>query len=148
MLAAVRIVREQQQAAGRREHEQRADQRLLIIRPLAIGPGQQRAAEQRRDRGGDLDAVAVLVDADVLREDHAERGDLRDREIDEDDAAREHLLAERHVRRQHEQARDAGGPENAELESFASSFRHREQLVDRRIEQAEQILRLRHRRRP
>ena len=100
VLAALRVVGEQQQRAGRREHEQRADQRLLEFRPVAVGPRQQPGAADRRDGGRDLHAPPAFVDAVPLREDHAERGDLRDRQVDEDDAAREHLLAQRHVRGQ------------------------------------------------
>ena len=43
-------------------------------------------------------------------------GDLRDREIDEHDAAIQHLDAERHMRRGHEQAGDERRPKDAEID--------------------------------
>ena len=49
-----------------------------------------------------------------VRRDHAERRDLRDREIDEHDAAPQHLLAERHVRQRDEDAGDERRPQDAE----------------------------------
>ena len=104
MLAAVHIAREQQHAAGRGEHEHDADDRLLHVGPAALGPRQQQRAGERGGECGDLHRDAPGVETEAIGEDDAAAGDLRDREVDEHDAAREHLRAERHVRRGHEQA--------------------------------------------
>jgi len=50
-----------------------------------------------------------------VRHDDAERRDLRDREIDEHDAAPEHLLPERHVRDRDEDAGDQRRPQDVEI---------------------------------
>ena len=114
LLAAVRIVREQQDLCRGGEHEQHADQRLLHLRALALRPGEQQRAEQRgRDRG-DLRHPAVKLQPGGFRRDHAERGNLCDREIDEHDATPQHLLAERHVRQRDEDAGDERRPQDAE----------------------------------
>jgi hypothetical protein len=83
---------------------------------MPLRPGQQPGAEQRRRDGGGLHRDAALGQAEGIGGDDAEAGDLGDREIDEDDAAVEHLLAERHVRRQHQQAGDQGRAEDAPVE--------------------------------
>ncbi len=67
-------------------------------------------------------------------------GDLRDGEIDEHDAAREHLLPQRHMRDCHQAARDQRGHQDAEIELPKCSFGCRQQSLDGVVEQAEQIL--------
>ena len=130
---------------ARREDEHHADQRLLLLRRAPLGPGQQPRAEQGRRDGRGLHGDAALGQAERVGGDHAEPGDLRDREVDEDDAAVEHLHAERHVRREHQQAGDERRAEDAPVERApvhglappASEAR------DGVVEEAEQILRAR-----
>ena len=76
------------------------------------------AADERRD----LHRGALRLPAEAVGEDHAEPGDLRHREVDEHDAALEHLHAERHVRRGHEQAGDERRPQDAEARRRRASF--------------------------
>ena len=116
MLAAVRVAGEQQQSHARREDEEHADQRLLLLRRAPFGPSQQPGTEERRSDRGGLHGEAVLGDAERVGGDHAEPRDLRDREVDEDDAAIEHLHAERDVGREDEQPSDQGRAEDAPVE--------------------------------
>jgi len=103
MLAAVRVAGEQQQASARRQHEQHADQRLLDLRPAALGPGQHQGSEQRRRQRRHLNRPALRLEPHRVRRNDANSGDLRDRQVDENDPAIEHLGAQRHVRGQHQQ---------------------------------------------
>ena len=56
------------------------------------------------------------LEPEPVGEQHAAAGDLRDREVDEHDAAREHLHAERHVRRGDEQPGDERRQQDRKLE--------------------------------
>ena len=47
--------------------------------------------------------------------DDPEAGHLRDGQVDEHDAARKHLLTERHVRENHQEAGNERRPQNAQL---------------------------------
>ena len=58
-----------------------------------------------------------------MGENDAEAGNLRDREVDEDDAAIENLYAERHVRRGDEEPRHARRPENRPVERREAHLR-------------------------
>ncbi len=109
MLAPVRVRGEQQDAARGTEHEGHADHRLLHFGPDLLGPREQERARERRDEGRDLHGKPLRGEAQAVGEQHAAARDLRDREIDEYDSAREHLHAERHVRCGHQQARGERG---------------------------------------
>ncbi len=87
MLATVRIMAQQQQPAGRRQNEQDADLRFLHFRPALLGPGQQECAQHRSAAGGDLHQPALRIEIGHACDDDAKRGDLRNRQIDKDDAA-------------------------------------------------------------
>ena len=82
---------------------------------LRLGPCQEHRARERGGAGRRLRGPALDRQAEAARRDHAESRDLRDRKVDEHDAARKHLLAERHVRDHDEDARDQRRPENAEI---------------------------------
>ena len=95
MLGALRRAVDQEDGGGGRDHVDDADQRLLgnALRP---GPcaGDEHGREQR-------EAKRIGVRRQTLRRvpkhegrGRAERRDLRQRQIDEDDVAREHLDAE------------------------------------------------------
>jgi hypothetical protein len=89
---------------------------FLHLRPVLLGPGEEQRAGERRGERRRLHAQPVRLEAEPVGEDHAQPRDLRHREIDEDDAAREHLDAERRVRRDDQQPGDERRPENAEVE--------------------------------
>ena len=59
----------------------------------------------------------MLIHTQELREDHAQRGDLGNRQIDEDDAAGEHFRAERNMRGKYDESGQAGGSKDAEIEA-------------------------------
>ncbi len=116
MLAAVHVAREQQHAAGRTEDEHHADHRFLHLGPDALGPGQEQRAAERRGQRGDLHGDAFGLEAEAVGEQHAAAGDLRDRQIDEHDAARQHLHAQRHVGRGHQQSGSERRQEDRQLD--------------------------------
>ena len=105
MLAAMHVAREQQHASRRAQHEYDADHRFLYVRPDPLGPCEEQRAGQRRGECRDLHGDALRFEAQLVGEQHAAARDLRDREIDEHDPAREHLHAERHVGRRDQDAR-------------------------------------------
>ena len=116
MLAALRITGQQQDAGAGCEDEQHADQRFLLLRSAALGPGQQQSAEQRRADGSSLHRHPARGQPERHCGDHAQAGDLRDRQVDKDDAALEHLRTERHVGGQHQQPGEQRRPEDADIE--------------------------------
>ncbi len=116
MLATVRVVRQQQDARARCQHEQHADQRLLLLRHAVFGPGEQRGAEQRGTDRRRLHHQPLRAEPHGVGRDHAQARDLRDRQIDEHDAAVEHLPAQRHVRGQHQQPGEERQTEDREVE--------------------------------
>ncbi len=118
----MRIVREQQNLRGGGEHEQHANERFLRFRSLALRPREQQCTEQCRDDGRNLCGPAFRTETHRVCGDYAEPGHLRNREIDEYDAAREHLLTQWHMREDDEQARDERGPENAHLSGDITHF--------------------------
>jgi hypothetical protein len=89
----------------RGEDEDDADLRLHLG-PLALGPGQQpgQTAASAANAGRGLHPPAAGLDVHQAGDDDAEAGDLRDREVDEDDARLRDADAERTLRREHEQA--------------------------------------------
>src|SRR5581483_2460078 len=107
---------------ARCDDEHDADDRFLDLRPAPLGPGEERCREKRRAERRYLHRVARRWPAEVVGSDDAERGDLRDGKVDEDDAPLEHLHAERDVRRGDEQARDERGPQDAELGGTDAHF--------------------------
>ncbi len=54
--------------------------------------------------------------------DDAESGNLRDGEVDEHDAAPEHLLPERHVRQEDQDAGHEGRPQDADVSAEVAHF--------------------------
>ena len=69
-------------------------------------------------------------------------GDLRDRQVDEDDALAQHLRPEGHVGREHQHAGGERRQQDREVDGGRSSFRRRQQQRTRAVEQAEQVGRL------
>jgi hypothetical protein len=110
------VAREQQHAGGCREHEHDADDRFLHVGPAAFRPCQQQSAAERCRQRGDLRRRAAGVETDAIGEEHAAARDLRDREVDENDSAREHLRAERNVRRGDEQTGRERRPQDRQLD--------------------------------
>ena len=92
------------------------------MRPAPVRPGQEARPGERRRSRGQLHAEAVLIDAEVTGRDDAERGDLRDGQVNEDDAACQHLPPQRHVRGQHQQSRHHGGSEDTDIQSVEVHF--------------------------
>ena len=141
MFAAVRIVGQQQDAGAGGEDEQQADQRLLDLRPAPTAPGQQQrggaGGGRRRRLGGDVEA-AVAAPLGQAGGDDAQRRHLGDGQVDEDDALAQHLAAERHVGRQHQQA--GGERHQQQTPVDAVHFRAPLQAGHGIVEQAEQVL--------
>ena len=73
-------------------------------------------AAQRGGKRRDLHGHALGLEADAVGEQYAAPGDLRNRQIDEHDAAREHLHAERHVRQRDEESRDERRQQDGEID--------------------------------
>src|SRR5204862_4213325 len=79
-------------------------------------------------RGGrDLHLPARRIDVHQAGADDAERRDLRDREVDEDDALAQHLRAERHMGGEYQHTSAEGRREDREIDRrpvhFAASSR-------------------------
>ncbi len=108
VFATVRIVGEQQDAAGSGEHEQYTDLGLLHVRPALFRPGQQGRTEQGRRCCGELGCKSLRIEFKHAGDDHAECRDLRQRQVDEHDAAAQDLGAKRHMRDQHQAASHEG----------------------------------------
>ena len=117
----MRVASEQQDAAGRRKNEQDANQWFLDARPALFGPAQAHGGHQRGTRGDDLDLIALGIPLQRVGRNNAQPGDLCDRQVNEDDAALQHLLTQRHVRAQHQQARGECRPDNGPVDEV----RHR-----------------------
>ena len=112
MFATMGIVCQQQDATTGRDDEQNADGRFLHVRPMSLGPGEEERTEQSRGDGRCLYGQALRFKAEQIGGDDAQASDLGDGKIDEDDAARQHLVAQRHVGAEHQQAGDKGRPED------------------------------------
>ena len=82
---------------------------------LRLGPGQQQRAGQRRGARRELRAPPFDRQLETVGRDHAEPRHLRDGEVDEHDAAGQHLLSQRHVRNRHQHAGDQRRPQDAEV---------------------------------
>jgi hypothetical protein len=63
-----------------------------------------------------LGGPAVGGEIQRVRRDHAEHGQLRHRQVEEDDAARQHPAPQRHVGGQHQQADDERPQQQAGIE--------------------------------
>ena len=95
MLGALRRAVDQQDRGRRRDDVNDADQRFL--RQARCPGAREREQHGREQREGERVAVgggALRRMAEHEGRGRAERGDLRQREIDEDDVARQHLDAE------------------------------------------------------
>ena len=106
MLAAVHVAREQQYPARRCQHEHDTDHRLLHVGPSSLRPRQQQRARERRDKCCELHGDPLGLESETIGEQHAAAGNLRDREVDEDDATGEYLRTERDVRRSDKKPRN------------------------------------------
>jgi hypothetical protein len=115
MLGAVRVVGEQDQLGAGGEDEHDADHRLLQLAHPALAPQEERGRRQRRRNRADLHRPAVRFPAHRVRGDHPEPRDLSDRQIDEHDAALQHELSQRHVRRQHQNPGEERGKQDRQL---------------------------------
>jgi len=93
VLAAVRIAREQKHAGAGGQHEDRADQRFLLLRRAPLGPCEQPCARQRGRHRRGLHRDAAVGQSERVGGDHPDPRDLRDGKVREDDAAIEHLRA-------------------------------------------------------
>jgi hypothetical protein len=116
MLAGMRIGREEQQRAGRRQHEHDADGRFLHVVPAAVGPREKQRSEQRRAQCTDLHRAALRLEARPAGEHDTDPCNLSNREIDEDDAAIQHLNAQWNMRCGHENPGRERGPQDAPVE--------------------------------
>ena len=100
------------------------------------GTGQEQHHQERPDHGDQGDAgrnqrsrhgrklhhPAARFPTHCVRSNHPQARDLRDREVDEDDAAAEDLRAERYVSAEHQQARNECGNDDAQLELAHSRY--------------------------
>lgn len=91
---------------------------------------QQQRAGQRRQHGGKLHAPAADRETERAGDDDTEPGELRDRKVNEDDAAPQHLTAQRHMARQHQQTgcerrQQNAGIDRSEAHGAATSRRVR-----------------------
>jgi hypothetical protein len=93
VLAAVRIAGQHQDAGAGSQDEHDADHRLLLAGHAPFHPRQQPGAQQGRGAGRQLHRDTALRQADRIGADHAQAGDLRDRQVDEHDASLQHLGA-------------------------------------------------------
>ncbi len=116
------IIGQEQDAAGRGQHEEGADQRLLNLREAALGPGEEQGAGDSSRSRGQLHPEAREVKVHPIGRDDTQAGDLGHCQIDEDDASRQHLASHGHVGRQHEDPRQHGGAQNREVEAVEIHF--------------------------
>jgi hypothetical protein len=115
MLGAVGIVAEQNDLSACGHHKDDPDHRLLKAGEAALSPNQEGGCNEGGGDSTDLDRPAVGLPAHRVGSDHSEPGDLGDRQIDEDDPALEHELAQRHMRRKYQQPRQKCGKQNFEI---------------------------------
>ncbi len=95
MLGALRRAIDQQDGRGRCDDVDDADQRLLRhARSPGAREGEQHGGEQRESERIAVGREALRRMAEHEGDGRAERRDLRQRQIDEDDFARQHLDAE------------------------------------------------------
>ena len=96
------VAGEQQDAEGGGENERHTDNRLLDLGPAFVGEVQDQRGKECGTDGGNLHHPAVRLPTERVGGDDAEAGYLCDRKVNEDDAAAQHLGAERHVRAEDE----------------------------------------------
>jgi hypothetical protein len=113
---AVGISCQQQDLQRGCQHEHRSDDRLLDIRPAFLGPGKKQCAEKRGRERGALHRNALSFPAKKVGCDHADSCDLRDRDVDENDAPVQHLYSQRCMGCGHQQTREQGGQQQADFE--------------------------------
>jgi len=122
VLAAVRIAGQQQDACAGCQDEHHADQRFLLLRHATLGPSQQQRAELSRAQRRHLHLDAALGHSQRISGNHADPSDLRNRQIDEHNATVQHLSAQRHVGREHQEPSDHRRAKNAPLERAPVHF--------------------------
>src|SRR6185295_2684363 len=76
-----------------------------------LRPRKEERAGERSDERRDLHRPALRLQAEAVGEDHAQARDLSDGEVDEHDAAAQHLYAERSMRGRDQQPRGKCGSE-------------------------------------
>ena len=106
MLGAMRVFRQQQDAAGCGEHEQDAYQRFLLLRPAFFGPVQSCGSQQRSAYCGQLYGPDIVFPAQHARGQNAQSGDLGNRQVDKNNAPFQDFLPQWHVGAQYQQAGD------------------------------------------
>ena len=92
-----------------------------------VGPVKYPRGNKRCRNSGNLDHPAFRFPAHRIGGDDTESRDLCDRKIDKDDAASQYLGTQRHVRAQHQDARQERGQNDAQLKcvqfAYSSSMR-------------------------
>src|SRR6185295_8139639 len=83
--------------------------------PALLGPVKRKRAGKCSDERSDLYRGAARLEAEPIGEHHAQTGNLRHREIDEDNSAPEHLDAERRVSQRDQQPCSERRPHDAPL---------------------------------
>src|SRR6478672_4759913 len=136
MLGPVRIHGEEQDGRIGRKDERDTDHRLLHFGPQLFGPVKEERAGERRSKGGSLNRDALRLVAEPVRENHPEPCDLRHREIDEHDAAIQHLDAERRVCCRHQEPRGERRPENAGIDGHLAIARRRASVSSYRLKRS------------
>ena len=148
MLGALRRAVDQQDRRGGRDHVDDADQRLLrnARRPRPREREQHRGEQRERQRIA-VGRRALRRMAEHERDRRAERRDLREREIDEDDVAGQHLDAEIGVDADQAERHQERRPQQRERVAHHALGR-REQRGDVGVEQRQIVVRAPAARRP
>ena len=115
MLSSARIVRKNEEFDARRDNEQHADESFLDLRPFLLGPGEGQRSQQSRGSCRNLNPPSLRFKTHRVGGRHTQTRHLRDGEIDEHNAARQNLLAQRHMGRKDQHPGEKCGKENAEL---------------------------------
>jgi hypothetical protein len=116
MLAPVRIVRKDKELDAGRDNEQHADESFLNLRPFLFGPGESQRSQQSRGSCGYLNPPSLRFKTHRVGGRHTQSRHLCDREVDEHDAARQHLLAQGHMGRKDQHPGKECRKENAEFD--------------------------------
>src|SRR5690606_41150008 len=121
-LAAVRIAAGPEHRGGRAADVEQTDERLSLSWPTRLEPGRQQRCRQREShaRGQRGRTIGIVTDNE-----DAECGELRDRQVDEDDAPAQHLDAQWEVAQERQRARAERSEEHT------SELQSRENLVCR-----------------
>ena len=106
------------------------------MRARAAADGREdRRAQEGEHQADPVDATAVRIDAVQHGDGGAERGDLRQREVDEDHAALHHVDAEVGVNAGEDQAGDEGRQQrSSDMSHSQSLFRPSANSVDQQID--------------